>query len=78
MLAFDDFRGGDGILATTDIRTIADLKGRSVAYGDRGISQFYVNVLLRRSASARRTSTSSICRPTRRPRRSCWARSTPR
>ena len=40
-------RGGDGILATTDIRTIADLEGRSVAYGDRGISQFYVNVLLR-------------------------------
>jgi NitT/TauT family transport system substrate-binding protein len=44
VLMFDDSRGGDGILAIKDIRTIADLKGRSV---DRGISQFYVNVLLK-------------------------------
>jgi NitT/TauT family transport system substrate-binding protein len=47
VLALDDSRGGDGILATKDIRTIADLAGKSVAYGDRGISQFYVNVLLK-------------------------------
>jgi NitT/TauT family transport system substrate-binding protein len=47
VLVLDDSRGGDGILATKDIRTIADLKGRSVAFGDRGISQFYVNVLLK-------------------------------
>jgi NitT/TauT family transport system substrate-binding protein len=47
VFALDDSQGGDGILATTDIRTIADLTGRSVAYGDRGISQFYINVLLK-------------------------------
>ncbi len=47
LLAFDDSRGGDGIVATKDIRTVADLKGRSVAYGDHGISQFYANVLLK-------------------------------
>jgi NitT/TauT family transport system substrate-binding protein len=47
VLALDDSQGGDGILATKDIRSIADLEGRSVAYGDRGISQFYVNVLLK-------------------------------
>jgi NitT/TauT family transport system substrate-binding protein len=47
VLALDDSQGGDGILATKDILTIADLEGRSVAYGDRGISQFYVNVLLK-------------------------------
>jgi NitT/TauT family transport system substrate-binding protein len=43
----DDSRGGDGILAINDIQTIADLKGRSVAFGHRSVSQFYVNVLLR-------------------------------
>ena len=47
VLAFDDSRGGDGILAMNEIQTIADLAGRSVAYGDRGISQFYINVLLK-------------------------------
>jgi NitT/TauT family transport system substrate-binding protein len=47
ILALDESRGGDGILATEDIRTIADLEGKSVAFGFRGISQFYVNVLLK-------------------------------
>jgi NitT/TauT family transport system substrate-binding protein len=47
VLALTDSQGGDGILATNDIETIADLKGRSVAFGHRGISQFYVNVLLK-------------------------------
>jgi NitT/TauT family transport system substrate-binding protein len=47
VLALDDSQGGDGILATNDIRNIADLKGKSVAFGYRGISQFYVNVLLK-------------------------------
>jgi NitT/TauT family transport system substrate-binding protein len=47
VLMLDDSRGGDGILATNDIQTIADLKGRSVAFGHRSVSQFYVNVLLR-------------------------------
>jgi NitT/TauT family transport system substrate-binding protein len=47
VLMLDDSRGGDGILATNDIQTIADLKGKSVAFGFRGISQFYLDVLLR-------------------------------
>lgn len=47
VLMLDDSQGGDGILATKDIQTIADLKGRSVAFGHRSVSQFYVNVLLR-------------------------------
>ena len=45
VLVLDDCGGGDRILATKDIRTMAGLKGRSVAFGDRGLSQFYVNVL---------------------------------
>ena len=32
---------------TNDIQTIADLKGRSVAFRHRSVSQFYVNVLLK-------------------------------
>jgi NitT/TauT family transport system substrate-binding protein len=47
VLALDESRGGDGILATKKIQTVADLKGKSVAFGYRGISQFYVNVLLK-------------------------------
>jgi NitT/TauT family transport system substrate-binding protein len=47
VLMLDDSRGGDGILATNDIQTISDLKGKSVAFGHRSVPQFYVNVLLR-------------------------------
>jgi NitT/TauT family transport system substrate-binding protein len=47
VLVLTDSQGGDGILATNEIQSIADLKGKAVAYGYRGISQFYVNVLLR-------------------------------
>ena len=47
VLMLDDSRGGDGILATNDIQTIADLKGKAVAFGHLSASQFYVNVLLR-------------------------------
>jgi NitT/TauT family transport system substrate-binding protein len=46
-LMLDDSQGGDGILATKDIQTIADLKGKTVAFGHRSVSQFYINVLLR-------------------------------
>ena len=47
VLMLDDSQGGDGILANKDIQTIADLKGKSVAFGHRSVSQLYVNVLLR-------------------------------
>ena len=31
VLALDEFAGGDGILATKEVQTVADLKGKSVA-----------------------------------------------
>ena len=39
--------GADGIIATKDIRSIADLEGKTVAFAERTVSQFYLNVLLR-------------------------------
>ena len=39
--------GADGIVATNDIRSIADLKGKTVAFAEHTVSQFYLNVLLR-------------------------------
>ena len=47
VLALDEFRGGDGVLATKDIQTVADLKGKSVAVLPGSISHFYLNVLLK-------------------------------
>jgi NitT/TauT family transport system substrate-binding protein len=47
LLPLGDSRGGDGILANKDIRTIADLKGKSVAFLHGSISEFYLNVLLK-------------------------------
>jgi NitT/TauT family transport system substrate-binding protein len=47
VLMFDESRGADGILATGDIRAIADLKGRSVAALHGSISHFYLSVLLK-------------------------------
>jgi NitT/TauT family transport system substrate-binding protein len=47
VLATDESFGGDGVLATTDISSIADLKGKSVAFLHGSISQFYINVLLK-------------------------------
>jgi NitT/TauT family transport system substrate-binding protein len=45
-LALDDSVGGDGIVATNDIQKIADLKGKTVAFPELTVSQFYLNVLL--------------------------------
>ncbi len=39
--------GADGILARNDIRRIADLKGKTVAFAERTVSEFYLNVLLK-------------------------------
>ena len=47
MLPLDESRGGDGILATKDIRSIADLKGKSVAVLRGSLQQFYLGVLLK-------------------------------
>ncbi|HEY3917673.1 MAG TPA: ABC transporter substrate-binding protein [Stellaceae bacterium] len=46
LIATDDSRGGDGIVATTDVKTVADLKGKTVAVDKGSVSQFYLDVLL--------------------------------
>jgi NitT/TauT family transport system substrate-binding protein len=47
VLAIDESLGGDGIIASNDIQSIADLKGKAVAFPKRTVSQFYLNVLLK-------------------------------
>jgi NitT/TauT family transport system substrate-binding protein len=47
VLPLDESRGGDGILATKDIQTIADLEGRSVAVPRGSLQQFYLAILLK-------------------------------
>ena len=47
LFAVDDSRGGDGIVATTDIETVADLKGKKVAYTEGSVSQFFLGALLK-------------------------------
>ena len=42
----DDSSGGDGIVAHREIRTIADLRGKRIAYSEGSVSQFYLSVLL--------------------------------
>ncbi len=46
-LALDNSVGGDGIVATNDIQGFADLEGKTVAFNEFSVSQFYLNVLLR-------------------------------
>ena len=47
LFALDDSRGGDGIVAGKDIKTIADLKGKSIAFTEGSVSQFFLSVLLK-------------------------------
>ena len=49
LFALDDSKGGDGIVADKEIQTIADLKGKSVAYAEGSVSQFYLGVLLKQA-----------------------------
>ena len=46
ILAVDNSNGGDGVVANKDIATIADLKGRTVAFEEGSVSQFFINALL--------------------------------
>jgi NitT/TauT family transport system substrate-binding protein len=46
VVAIDDSNGGDGIVAKKDITSIADLKGKNVAFSEGSVSEFYLNVLL--------------------------------
>lgn len=48
ILAVDNSSGGDGVVANKDIETVADLRGRSVAFEEGSVSQFFINALLRR------------------------------
>ncbi len=47
LFAVDDSKGGDGIVANKDIKSIADLKGKKVAYTEGSVSQFFLSVLLK-------------------------------
>src|SRR3989475_12974901 len=45
-MAFDDSKGGDGIVATKEITTVKELKGKKVAYGEGSVSHFLLGYLL--------------------------------
>jgi len=49
ILAVDNSAGGDGVVANKDIATVADLKGRKVAFEEGSVSQFFINALLMRA-----------------------------
>ena len=46
ILAVDNSNGGDGVVANTDITGIAHLEGRTVAFEEGSVSQFFINALL--------------------------------
>jgi NitT/TauT family transport system substrate-binding protein len=52
LFALDDSKGGDGIVADKDIQSVADLKGKDVAYAEGSVSQFYLGVLLKQAGLA--------------------------
>jgi NitT/TauT family transport system substrate-binding protein len=47
VLAVDNSKGGDGIVASKDVTSIADLKGKKVAFEQGSVSQFFLNALLK-------------------------------
>jgi NitT/TauT family transport system substrate-binding protein len=47
IFVFDESLGADGIVADNDIKSVADLRGKTVAFAERTVSQFYLNVLLK-------------------------------
>ena len=48
VMTVDDSKGGDGIVANKDIKSIAELKGKRIAFLEGSISQFYLSYLLKR------------------------------
>ncbi|MDE3240651.1 MAG: ABC transporter substrate-binding protein [Paracoccaceae bacterium] len=48
VFALDDSHGGDGIVAKDTIKSVSDLKGKTVAYAEGSVSQFFLAVLLKR------------------------------
>jgi NitT/TauT family transport system substrate-binding protein len=49
ILAVDNSNGGDGVVSNKNIKTVADLKGRTVAFEEGSVSQFFINALLRQA-----------------------------
>ena len=49
LFALDDSRGGDGIVADKEIKSVADLKGKKIAYTEGSVSQFFLSVLLKKA-----------------------------
>jgi NitT/TauT family transport system substrate-binding protein len=48
-MAVDYSNGGDGIVATKDITSVAGLKGKKIAFEQGSISQFFLNVVLKKN-----------------------------
>ncbi len=49
LFAVDASKGSDGVVARKEIKSVADLKGKKVAFAEGAVSQFYINVLLRQA-----------------------------
>ncbi len=49
VLGLGDSRGGDGIVAVDSIESIADLRGKRVAFNKGSVSHFFLGVLLRQN-----------------------------
>ena len=47
--ALDDSHGGDGVLAPTEVKSVADLKGMEVGLNEGSVSQFWFNILLKQA-----------------------------
>ncbi|MGB9140736.1 MAG: ABC transporter substrate-binding protein [Aestuariivirga sp.] len=47
VLAVDNSKGGDGIVANKDITSVEGLRGRKVAFEQGSVSQFFLNALLK-------------------------------
>ncbi len=48
VMTLDDSKGGDGVVANKDIKSIKELKGKKVAFLEGSIAQFYLSYLLKR------------------------------
>ncbi len=79
IVQLDKSYGADGIVARGDIKTVADLKGKTVAASTPGTSPYFMLAwVLNANKMNMRTSRSSISSPARRPRPSWPGRTTPR
>ena len=47
-MTLDDSKGGDGVVANKDIKSIAELKGKRGGVPGGSIAQFYLAYLLKR------------------------------